>query len=128
MNRTAVCKSCSLVHKINREKKGPIAVGRCPLCGEPHGLFKVATPGDEAKAIKLFMLSELDEHREIFTGEPIPTKMAESAADAFQRFDWLEDDLHQVWEIAVDLANSADEELDDDELVPIDYSHLMPYG
>lgn len=58
--------------------------------------------------IKNYMLNELAANPDLYidsmTGEISATTLAESAAQNFNRFDWLDDETADVWDIAVEVS------------------------
>ena len=62
----------------------------------------------EKTKVHKFMIKELRDYsnQEFWNeyGEVNCTKLAEEAALVFDRLDWLDDETHWVWELAVDVA------------------------
>ena len=64
---------------------------------------------DEDKVLSWMVREVLaGEFREIGTGEPQFTQLAEAAADAFESWDWLDDELSPVWDLAIQAFEEAE--------------------
>lgn len=47
------------------------------------------------------------EFRDRITREPQFTQLAEAAADAFEAWEWLDDETHEVWDLAIEAFEYA---------------------
>jgi hypothetical protein len=59
---------------------------------------------EEYKALVKAAYRQAGEHADRATGEVNCTQLAEALADEFNHPEWLDDDLHVVWTLAVDAA------------------------
>jgi hypothetical protein len=48
-------------------------------------------------------------YRDPLTGEAECTQLAEAAAEHFDRFDWLDDELATVWDLAIEAFDDTEE-------------------
>lgn len=58
----------------------------------------------QQQQVKRYMRQTWRDHRERETGEVIATPLAEDAAWTFGHNEWLDDETHWVWDLAVEVA------------------------
>jgi len=59
------------------------------------------------KKVRRYMQNVIEGHRDSLTGEVNCTTLAEDAAMEFERMEeWLEDETHFVWDIAIEVAEA----------------------
>ena len=63
--------------------------------------MSAARLGSEAEAFR-WAKAHAGEYREALTGEPEYTALAEAAADHFGRLEWLDEETHWIWDVAID--------------------------
>jgi hypothetical protein len=55
-------------------------------------------------AMRIWMLNNVANHVDRRTGEVNLTSLAEACAHHFDAHHWLDDDTHEVWDLAIDVA------------------------
>lgn len=81
--------------------------GFCKLCG-----YKESPKDIMMEEVKLWMLSALTLEPKEFqdeSGQFIATKIAESAAVYYEQDNWLNDESHWIWDIAIESINQHEE-------------------
>ena len=62
----------------------------------------------ERREAELLMRSFLPEAEDLRTGEFVATVLAEETAKVLNRAAWLDDDTHEIWDMAAKMAIAAE--------------------